>query len=137
MPNFQIPGFANSQIRGCQLACLVANWPEEPSGPENADVLISTFVAGGQSVRVNQPQASACVEEKLLAVSMSEMELKTGNSMLDRQSRPTSRAATKTHQQTICGHYAARGPLQQEIMGPPSFAAYSDVRMAGMIWLTT
>ena len=37
---FQIPGFPDSQIQGCQLACLVANWPEEPSGPENADFLL-------------------------------------------------------------------------------------------------
>ena len=50
---------------------------------------------GSQSGKMNQPQASARAEEKLLAVSMSEMELKTGNSMPDRQSRPTSRAATK------------------------------------------
>ena len=46
---------------------------------ENVLKHISTFVAGGQSVRVNQPQASACAEERLLAVSMSDVELKSGN----------------------------------------------------------
>ena len=41
--------------------------------------VISTFAAGSQAVRVNQPQASACAEEKLLPVSMSDVELKSGN----------------------------------------------------------
>ena len=36
---FWIPGFPDFQIRDCQLTYLVANWPEEPSDPENVDFL--------------------------------------------------------------------------------------------------
>ena len=34
---FQISGFPDFQIQGCQLACLVANWPEDSSGTKNID----------------------------------------------------------------------------------------------------
>ena len=39
-PDFQILRFPDFQIQGCQLACLVANRPEEPSGPANVDFLV-------------------------------------------------------------------------------------------------
>ena len=38
-PDFQILRFPDFQIQGCQLACLVANRPEKPSGPANVDFL--------------------------------------------------------------------------------------------------
>ena len=47
-PDLQVPGFQNSQIswfpalliQGCQLACLMGNWPEKPSGPQHVDFLL-------------------------------------------------------------------------------------------------
>ena len=36
------------QIQGCQLACLVTNWPKEPSGPEHVDYLLPTIDVGAR-----------------------------------------------------------------------------------------
>ena len=50
-PDPLISIFGEFQIQGCELACLVANWPEEPSGPKYVDLLLSMVRARGPQTK--------------------------------------------------------------------------------------